>query len=180
MIAMKLNGRVMKGASSLPIEFRSALETNTLKNQSIEQNQIQTYKLNSEHPNIFKPFYLTYFYLANAPRHTATQRWISLSETRWKRAGRTVPRREPLKELTPQSTMEEGCRPSRWSVKVAMKPMKHNPFFLFHHFFILRISPPKAHPIPALVCPMKIETRIRRPQKGLFTNTVQNLKVHIK
>ena len=31
MMAMKLKGRVMKGASSLPIEFRRALETNTLK-----------------------------------------------------------------------------------------------------------------------------------------------------
>ena len=30
-MAMKLKGRVMKGASSLPMEFRRALETNTLK-----------------------------------------------------------------------------------------------------------------------------------------------------
>ena len=60
--------------------------------------------------------------LAKAPRHTATQRWTSLSETRWKRAGSTVPSRDPLKELTPQSTMALGWRPNRWSVKVAMKP----------------------------------------------------------
>ena len=116
MIAMKLNGRVMKGASSLPIEFRSALETNTLKRHSSESPNTQT-----EHSS-FKKSFLKYFYLANAPRHTATQRWSSLYDTRWKRAGRTVPSSEPLKELTPQSTIEEGCRPNMWSVKVAMKP----------------------------------------------------------
>ena len=59
MIAMKLKGRVMKGASSLPIEFRRALETNTLKSDFMVTSK--DLKLNIQ-------------YLAKAPRHTATQR----------------------------------------------------------------------------------------------------------
>ena len=59
MMAMKLNGRVMKGASSLPIEFRRALETNTL---------------NSDYMVTSKDLKFNIQCLAKAPRHTATQR----------------------------------------------------------------------------------------------------------
>ena len=54
MMAMKLNGRVMKGASSLPIEFKSALETNTLKYDSnvmyrCEQKMAQRFQNGAKH-----------------------------------------------------------------------------------------------------------------------------------
>ena len=49
-----------------------------------------------------------------------------MSETRWKRAGSTVPSSDPLKEDTPLSTMERGCRPRQWSVAVAIRPEQGN------------------------------------------------------
>ena len=49
-----------------------------------------------------------------------------MSETRWKRAGSTVPSSDPLKEDTPLSTMERGCRPRQWSVAVAIRPEQDN------------------------------------------------------
>ena len=45
-----------------------------------------------------------------------------LPETRWKRAGRTVPIRDPLKLETPFSTMARGWRPSKKSARLAMRP----------------------------------------------------------
>ena len=49
-----------------------------------------------------------------------------MSETRWKRAGSTVPSSDPLKEDTPLSTMDRGCRPRQWSVAVAIRPEQDN------------------------------------------------------
>ena len=91
--------------------------------------------------------------LANDPKQTATQRWASLLDTRLKREGRTVPSRDPLNEATPEFHMDWGWRPRMSSVRVAMRP-------------------PSAQPRPAWTWPSKMETRMRRPRKGLLTNIV--------
>ena len=91
--------------------------------------------------------------LANDPKQTATQRWASLLDTRLKREGRTVPSRDPLNDATPEFHMDWGWRPRMSSVRVAMRP-------------------PSAQPRPAWTWPSKMETRMRRPRKGLLTNIV--------
>ena len=76
----------------------------------------------------------------NTGRNVVGFEGSDIPETRWNRAGRTVPTSDPLKEETPFSTITRGCRPSKKSASVAMKPPRTKFLFLIIQGIILSLA----------------------------------------